>query len=143
MMQDDSKRIHRPECGALAFGADWAGTFFRGDNSAYMAMQLYTVSEAIESAKSLEQLREMVVFPLHSLKGMQSDFSSSNEGREDRDKIRRVAGPFDRVHADFIADCIVAAKDAELDKEMVRAIADGLACVASPEKIALLREMEK
>jgi hypothetical protein len=37
-----SEEQNRPETGVMQFGEDWPGVFIRGDNAAYLAMQLET-----------------------------------------------------------------------------------------------------
>jgi hypothetical protein len=62
----------RPETGPMQFGDDWPGTFIRGDNAAYYALNLKTILEYV-SSMDIEEIQ----FSRLVLLGLLSDLQSS------------------------------------------------------------------
>ena len=70
----------RVETGPVQFGDDWPGTFIRGDNAAYYAMQLKQLIDAVEKG----EVNEYHKFAAMALRGLVSDLGASNLNDECR-----------------------------------------------------------
>lgn len=62
----------RVETGAVQFGDDWPGTFIRGDNAAFYALNLDRLIQQVEGSSLLDFIM------LSSLRGLLSDLQASN-----------------------------------------------------------------
>lgn len=69
-LAEQNREFHgRIESGAMCFGEDWPGVFFRGDNALAFAIMLQAVIPVVEKS-------DLPFFTVDMLKGLMSDLNS-------------------------------------------------------------------